>query len=222
MKKICLSIIPALWLVSCIGTDYVDEVMVPEEVSIVASVDSLKVGESFQFVADYFNDFGQKEDVLVQWSSSDANVLSIDNSGLATALTPGDVLIRASFGSAADTVMLNSGAVTSVVENERSGVFMGRSDYSVEGPFVLRDLDDKLELTFESGFRASNGPGLFVYLSNEITSVTGGIELGALKSNSGMQTYDIDKSLAQLDSYRYVLIYCKPFGVTFGYGEFSN
>lgn len=222
MKSICLSILLSALLVSCIGTDYVEEVQVPEEVNIVTSVDSLKVGESFQLVADYFNNLGEKVEVPIEWSSTDSNIISVSNQGIAEALAQGDVHVIASFGEAADSVMINAGNVTTLNENERTGTFMGRSDYSVEGRFILKELDDRLELVFEDNFRASNGPGLFVYLSNQITNVTGGLELGSLKSNSGNQVYTIDKSLAQLESYQYVLIYCKPFRVTFGYGEFEN
>ena len=207
---------------SCIGTDVVDDVIVDEEVSIVTAVDSLKVGESFMFVADYFNEFGEKVDAPVDWLSTNETIVTMMQNGTAMAVFEGDVMVIASFGTAKDSVMLNAGTTTTEVENERTGTFMGRSSYSVSGNLTLEDLGDRLELRFGDNFRASNGPGLFVYLSNSITSVTGGIELGNLISNSGAQSYSIDKSRAQLETYQYVLIYCRPFGVTFGYGELEN
>jgi len=216
---ICLLLISAS---ACIGTDIVDEVIVPEEVSIVTGVDSLRVGDSFMFVADYFNEFGEKELVDVSWRSTNDGIISIDQNGIASAVMNGDVMILASFGDAIDSVMVNAGNTTSELNTERTGSFRGRSDYNVIGNITLEDLGDQLELRFGSNFRSSNGPGLFVYLSNSITSTIGGLELGNLKSNSGEQSYIIDKSSAQLDTYKFVLIYCKPFGVTFGYGELNN
>ncbi len=222
LKLYCLSLTLMVFIQSCIGTDIVDDVIVPEELNIVTGVDSLRIGDSFQFVADYFDSLGQKQDVPLEWLSTDNSILSIATDGTATAIAMGDVFVKASFGAASDSLMVNSGDMTSEMVTERSGNFMGRSDYNVEGLFTLSDKGDRLELEFDNSFRASNGPGLFVYLSNEITRVTGGLELGPLQSNSGGQIYTIDKADAQLDTYTFVLIYCKPFGVTFGYGEFEN
>ncbi|OEK07258.1 hypothetical protein BFP71_04110 [Roseivirga misakiensis] len=105
---------------------------------------------------------------------------------------------------------------------ERTGSFMGLRNYTVNGDFTLSENGDNLELTFSSNFQSSNGPGLFVYLSNNSTRVTGGIELGQLSANSGTQTYIISRQNAELDTYNHVIIYCKPFGVAFGTGEFDN
>ena len=207
---------------SCIGTDIVEEVIVPEEVSITGSIDSLAVGDSFVFTADFFNEFGRRADDPINWQSSDPAVIGITEAGLATALTEGNVLIYASVGTVRDSVMVNSGNTTSEIEDLRTGTFQGLRNYRVEGVMTLRDTGNELELTFGTDFRASNGPGLFVYLSNSGTSVTGGIELGSLQSNSGMQTYVISKNDAQLNTYSHVVIYCKPFGVSFGFGEFED
>lgn len=207
---------------SCIDTDIVEEVVVPETVSITASVDSLMLGDSFTFAADFFDILGRRAEGTVNWSSSDATIIDINQEGVAMALTPGNVYISAAVGVARDSVRVNSGEVTSIMQIERMGMFRGLRNYSVEGTFTLIDTDDELELTFGSDFRSSNGPGLFIYLSNSGTSVNGGIELGPIKANSGMQTYTISKEDAQLNSYSHVVVYCKPFGVSFGFGEFDN
>lgn len=211
-----------LALSSCIGTDIVEEAVVPEEVSITASIDSLMVGDSFVFSADYFDMLGRRADEPVVWSSSDHAIIDITQAGVATALAQGNVYIRAAVGAALDSIRVNSGDVTSTVENQRMGMFQGLRSYNVQGVFTLTDTGDELELTFASDFRASNGPGLFIYLSNASTNVNGGIEVGSIQANSGMQTYIINKEDAQLNSYTHVVIYCKPFGVAFGFGEFDN
>ena len=223
MKKLlAIGLVAMLVLSSCIGTDIVEELQVPEEVTISEAVDSLRIGDSFQFAASHFDDFGQKTEQTISWSSTDETIISINNSGLATALTEGNIYIRAWVGETVDSVKVNSGMTTSIMSDTRSGMLQGRASYTVVGDFNLRDTGDNLELTFESNFRASNGPGLFVYLSNAGTNVTGGVELGRLMSNSGSQTYVVSKNDAQLNTYSHVVIYCKPFGVSFGFGAFNN
>ena len=221
-NSLFILLIGVLALSSCIGTDIVEEVVVPEEVSITSSIDSLMVGDSFVFGADYFDMFGRRAEDPITWSSSDESVISITQAGLAMALSAGDAYIRAAVGNAIDSVKVNSGDVTSMVENVRMGMFQGLRNYNVQGVFTLTDVGDNLELTFGSDFRTSNGPGLFIYLANSGTSVNGGIELGRIQANSGMQTYTISKQDAQLNSYSHVVIYCKPFGVSFGFGAFDN
>lgn len=219
---LAIALVATIAFSSCIGTDIVEELEVPEEVTISEAVDSLRIGDTFQFAASHFDDFGLKTDQTILWGSTDPAVISIDAEGLATALTEGDIYIRAWVGDAADSVKVNSGETTSLMSSTRNGSLQGNSSYTVIGDFNLTDVGDHLELTFESNFRASNGPGLFVYLSNSSSNVTGGIEVGQLMSNSGDQTYVISKDDAQLNTYSHVIIYCKPFGVIFGFGAFNN
>ena len=221
-KTLALALVIGIALSSCIGTDIVEELVVPAEVSITGSIDSLMVGDSFTFTADYFDTLGRRADQMIDWSSSDPGIISITQAGLANAISPGNAYIRARVGTALDSIRVNAGDVTSVVENQRSGMFQGLRNYVVQGDFTLTDTGDNLELTFASNFRASNGPGLFIYLSNSGTSVNGGIELGQIMSNAGMQTYVISKDDAQLNTYSHVVVYCRPFGVSFGFGEFTD
>lgn len=219
---IAIALVLTIALSGCIGTDIVEELEVPEEVTISSAADSLRIGDSFQFVADHFNDFGMRTNESINWSSTNPAIIDIDDTGLATAITEGDIYIRARVGEAADSVKVNSGMTTSIMSDSRTGSLQGRSSYTVVGQFTLTDVGDHLELSFGNDFRSSNGPGLFVYLSNSGNSVTGGIELGQLMRNSGAQTYVISKEDAQLNTYSHVIIYCKPFGVVFGFGAFNN
>ncbi len=56
---------------------------------------------------------------------------------------------------------------------------------------------------------------MYIYLSPEEEGVSGGVNLGELKSTSGAQTYAIPASVDPAD-FDYVIIYCQPFGVPFG------
>lgn len=217
--------IPVLILLmfyGCIGTDIVEEVLVPASLSISRNADSIQLGNTFTFEADYFNEFGQMEAAEINWSSTDPAIISMDNAGAGTALSVGSSFIRAEYLSIVDSILV---AVATVVDSElsiREGIFRGNRDYEVNGTFSMAETGNNLELSFDSNFTASNGPGLFVYLSNSQENVIGGVEVGQLQRNSGAQTYTISMSEAQLGTYRFVLIYCKPFGVPFGIGTFNN
>ncbi len=208
------------WLSSCIGTDIVEDIAVPETISISNAIDSLKIGESYTFSADYFNGLGKPVQTMIAWSSSDPSIISIEQTGSAHAIAAGNVHIKAVKGNNADSVKVNAGNTTSVLANKRQGTFVGRNNYSVSGNFSLQEVNGDLTLIFDDNFRASNGPGLYVYLSNQPTSITGGEEVGKLMKNSGAQSYSIAANI-QLTTYNYVLIYCKPFGVPFGTGSYN-
>tara|TARA_R110001599_G_scaffold145336_2_gene327760 strand:- start:18970 stop:19662 length:693 start_codon:yes stop_codon:yes gene_type:complete len=218
--KLYLLILPTVWLSGCIGTDIVEDIIVPETISINNAIDSLRIGETYTFSADYFNELGEPSQATVEWLSSDPSVISIESTGAAEALSEGNVYIKALRGENVDSVKVNAGNTTSVLANKREGTFVGRNNYSVSGDFSLMEMSGNLTLVFADNFRASNGPGLYVYLSNQPTNISGGIELGKLKKNTGAQTYSISENI-QLNTYNYVIIYCKPFGVPFGTGSYN-
>ena len=211
--------LPLLW--GCIGTDVVDIELVEEKLTINTRLSTLAVGESYEMMADYFNQFGEKEGATISWSSSNDQIISIDIQGLAEAHSVGEVTITATYMGAEDNISVVAGDQTAEV-SQRSGSFMGANRYTVNGRFNLLENTEELLLTFEDDFEASAGPGLFVYLSNSPTSIAGGLEVGSIQSSRGEQTYVIDLEDARLFTYNYVLVWCKPFGVLFGYGELDN
>lgn len=73
-------------------------------------------------------------------------------------------------------------------------------------------LDNTLTLELQEDFSSSNGPGLFIYLTNNGTSIAGGIEVGELQSSTGADSYSLPQGVT-LSQFDQVLIYCKPFGV---------
>ncbi|OEK02566.1 hypothetical protein BFP97_14000 [Roseivirga sp. 4D4] len=225
MKKIkfyILILLVSSAMLGCIGTDIVEDIIVNQSVSISNRLETLAVGDSYQFEANFFDEMGEQATADITWSSNNEAVMSITASGLATGVSQGDVWISAMSGVARDSVMVSVGPSTTFAAAERTGSFVGLRDYNVSGNFTLTEDGDNLVLTFASNFMASRGPGLFVYLSNNSTRVNGGVEMGQLMQNSGAQTYTIALTEAQLDTYNHVLIYCKPFGVAFGTGQFDN
>jgi hypothetical protein len=74
-------------------------------------------------------------------------------------------------------------------------------------------------LRFED-FRVTNGPDLYVYLSQnpkptrDESSLGAFIDLGKLKGNSGNQNYEITEDIT---GYNTAVIWCKRFGVLFSF-----
>jgi len=195
MKKwISLLFIPCI-LVSCIGTDILEEEIFPERVQITMAADTIKVGENFQFSALFFNSTGEVEETNFTWQSMDESIFSIDQMGLATALNPGRTHIIVQAASVSDSIEVTAGEVT-VISNTtpRSGMFVGLNNYDVEGDFTLELVSDSVvRLSFDSNFKTQNGPGLYIYLTNNENSISGGLDLGQLKANSGEQFYEFNQ-----------------------------
>lgn len=221
MNRLILLLFFPLILFSCIGTDVIDDEVFPEKIQITNSVSALKVGESYLFEAVYFGTSGEMEDVELTWTTANESILSISKGGLATAIDTGMTYVIVKSGITSDSVSVTSGSATVISETERRGSFQGLNNYTVEGSFTLELKGSSFDLVFAENFSATQGPGLHVYLTNNTNSVSGGVDLGELKANSGGQTYEVeDKEL--FNAYDYVMIYCKPFGVPFGLGTIEN
>ncbi len=104
------------------------------------------------------------------------------------------------------------------------GEFSGIGNYDVEGTVTLyKNTAGELIVEFADDFKSSNGPGVYIYLTNSPESVGGGVELGAIKSNSGSQKYNVSmiNSSVEINTYSHVLVHCKPFNVPFGYAALN-
>ena len=85
-----------------------DTIEVPSlepQVRILNPIDSLPIGDRHTYTATFFNSNGMEEAVEIEWKSSDESIISIDNDGIAVALTGGTAIISAS-------VILDGGTVT--------------------------------------------------------------------------------------------------------------
>ena len=212
-------------LSSCIGDDIIaDEV--PERLRINNRIDSLKLGDSYQFEVMFFNNIGQQEERQVSWNTSDANIISVDQNGLATANEKGTATITATVNlpdkapveDSFDVVV--SDVTTEVEENgNRSGTIKTTSSYVLTGDFEFFEEGTALTLSFADNYAASSAlPGLYVYLTNNPNTITGAYEIGEVTKFSGAHSYEIPADVG-LDTYNYVLYYCKPFRVKVGDGE---
>lgn len=218
--------------VGCIGTDFIDDPIQPERLTIFPRIDSLPQGQTMQFWADYFNEFGIAETVTVDWSSTDPTVVTIDANGWAEAVGAGPVKIIATGGNASDTLVLNTIGVTNTT-GKRTGTLSGDNGYNASGSVRLEELpNETLQLVFEDNFSCSAGPSVYVLLTNHLdgayslniggNAINGSsaqITPNKLSAFSGEMIYSVPPSVG-IDDYQYVVLYC-ALGPIFGFAELN-
>jgi hypothetical protein len=95
-----------------------------------------------------------------------------------------------------------------------------------EGKATIFKLPDGQRVLRFEGFKVTNGPDLYVYLSGHAAPRNGeqvhqgGIELAQLKGNIGDQNYALPADL-DLATIKSAVIYCKQFSVVFSTAELA-
>jgi len=102
-----------------------------------------------------------------------------------------------------------------------TGTFIGIGDgfHKVEGEAKVIRLGSGAEILRLEDFKATNGPDLYVYLSED-KSVSDFVNVGRLKGNVGNQNYEIPDG-ADLSKYNTVLMWCRAFSFLFGSAQLS-
>ncbi|MCB0762271.1 MAG: DM13 domain-containing protein [Flavobacteriales bacterium] len=210
-------IISAL-LPSCIGTDYLDDFVQPG-VRITNPPDTIKIGTNYAFEAAYYNGVGIAETTSLIWSSSDSNVISINEDGLSFAENYGEATITVS---TTDTPPYTAqkhvviGDTTVLQPLIRTGTLISTSSYALEGDVILHYVGSQLVLELDDNYHTSdNLPGLYVYLTNNPSTNAGAFEIGPVEVFDGSHSYNLPESV-QLFDYSHVLYYCAPFNVKVG------
>lgn len=226
-KAIYFLAVISFLMMGCIGDDIIFDT-VEEAVRITNPIDSLKLSDSYTFEATFLNNVGQEEERFVLWESSDPSVISIDEDGTAVGLALGEATVTATVDVDASNIVKDEISITVNEEStvistmERIGELRTTSSYTLQGSFVLRAEGDQLILDLENDYVASSSlPGLYLYMTNNPNSVDGALEIGMVPIFSGAHSYEIPAGV-ELNTYNYLLYYCKPFGVKVGDGEFEN
>ncbi len=204
---------------SCIKDDILADV-IPASVRIVSSVDTLAKDSTFLLEAVYFNTGGKKEEVALEWTSSNSSVLSINSNGLISGQTFGTSEVTVSFGeiSTSKTIVVDS--TTSAQSLMKGGQVNTTSSYALFGNFTVDQVGTDLNMNFFSDYNASTAlPGLYVYLTNNPNSNSGALEIGPVTTFSGAHSYTIPN--VGINDYTYVLYFCKPFNVKVGHGAIN-
>lgn len=212
-----------LSVLGCIGDDIVDDFVEPE-IRFISIVDTLGVGETVQIDVQFFNNVGQEEAINLQWSSSDEAIALISEEGLLWGRQKGEVIITVN----ADYSGTQYTSQRKVIIDEetveaptmREGSLRTTSSYTLEGGFVLSQNEDGVTLSFGEDYLTDDVlPGLYVYLTNNASTIKDALEIGEVTVFKGEHSYDIKD--VQINDYSHVLYFCKPFNVKVGDGAFE-
>ncbi len=223
MIKKLLLIFPLAFF-GCIGEDIIQD-EIPPEVRLVNVPTSIELGTTFQLSISAFNNIGMNTEIeSAVWSSSNEMVLTVDQMGLATAHAIGTSIVTVSGlidgEMVSESVEIEVGEET-VFMDLRDGNIRTTSSYILKGDFEMYMEEGELVIEFFDDYVADDGlPGLYVYLTNNPSTVANAYEIGAVTKFSGAHTYQL--SDVDLFDYDYLLYYCKPFNVKVGDGEIMD
>ncbi|MFK7908760.1 MAG: hypothetical protein AB8B69_26765 [Chitinophagales bacterium] len=220
-KSILLTSLFVLLFSACIKDDFIMDT-VDSVLRITSTVDTIALESSFQFEFMYLNNVGQSEAVNAEWQSSNPDIISINNSGLAQGLQIGTSTISVEYSDGnnllKDSMEVNVGENTTISTSTKMGSIATTSTYKLTGDFTISEDGDDLLITFDSNYEASTAlPGLYVYLTNNPNTTANAFEIGAVQIFSGMHEYRI--SGVNINDYSHLLYFCKPFTVKVGDGE---
>lgn len=216
-----------LLTVGCVGTDVIDD-LVPERLEITNSIMSLKVGDSHELMYRYLNNVGKPDNANVRWETDNENILTIDQNGVLKAIQKGQALISVVLienNQLMDKITVEAADETVIVPvglevESKSGTITSTSSYELKGDFTVDNVTGGVEISIASNYTATEAlPGLYVYLSNNPTTVDGALEIGAVTVFSGAHSYTVTGDDLTVDTYAYLLYFCKPFNVKVGDGE---
>ncbi len=193
----------------------IDETVIVAYVTIQGGKTSMLVGESLALTALAYNSFDQiVEGKEIEWESGDASVIEI-NEGVIKALAKGKSTISAaSEGISSQPLIIEVSEVAL-----REGSFEGAAGHKAEGNAILTMTNSGVQLELSDDFSADNGPGLYLYLSNQPNNVDAGVEIAPLAKLTGSSSYGIEG--VSLADFNYVIIYCKPFKVVVGRAQLN-
>ncbi|MEL6122467.1 MAG: Ig-like domain-containing protein [Bacteroidota bacterium] len=225
-----LSFCLLLSLTACIGDDFIDDSVDPE-VRITNTIDSLQIGTDFAFEVTFLDNVGRvDDDVPVTWTSSDPEIISVTSFGVATALASGSATLTATAEFQSETyhedflVHVGESTTTIMEEDERRvGTIRTTSSYRLEGMFEMTTSDDGLLIEVDDTYITTSAlPGFYLYLSNNPNSIANAIEIGEVTVFEGAHTYTVQGDGLGLDTYGYLLYYCKPFNIKVGDGKIEK
>jgi hypothetical protein len=108
--------------------------------------------------------------------------------------------------------------VTFEAENKVAEV-IGTSGHSASGSIRIVVDGSDTYIRYEN-FKTINGPDIYVYLTNDLDAKDF-VNLGKVKATEGNVNYKIPDGI-KVSDYRYVIVWCKAFGVLFNYTDISN
>lgn len=210
---------------SCIKDDFVKD-FTGSVLRITNPIDTLKTSTDYQLKAMYLNNIGKEEEVNQIWTSSAPNIITVDQTGLLTAVsTTGESIIKVQYQQddidTSDQITISVGNTTTESSTLINSNISTISSYKLKGSFKLEKTDDGSYLSFEDDYEASTAlPGLYVYLSNNRNSIANAFEIGKVTVFNGEHEYNLPN--IGLNDYSYIIYFCKPFNVKVGEGKLQD
>ena len=229
MSRVTLLFLGLFLLQSCVGEDVLDD-LIEERLVVINPVASLNPQESYQLSIRFFNNVGAEEFIPVNYDSSDEAVATVNSVGLISTLTEGQTTISAQVTTPQGQELRESFLLTITNDQleeagptEGFGTIRTTSSYILEGGFLIRELPETgaVRIEVDETYRADTDlPGLYVYLTNNPSSIANALEIGPVEIFSGIHQYTIADT--RLKDYNYLLYWCKPFEVKVGDGQIET
>ncbi len=90
--------------------------------------------------------------------------------------------------------------------------------HPASGEVKIIEANGKQYIRYEN-FKTINGPDIFVYLAKDLDAKDF-IDIGEVRATEGNVNYEIPQGVNP-DEYKYVMVWCKQFGVLFNYAEIN-
>jgi uncharacterized protein (UPF0333 family) len=108
--------------------------------------------------------------------------------------------------------------LASEAENKTSQI-IGTSGHPASGSLRIVSDGTDTYIRYEN-FKTINGPDIYVYLANDLEAKDF-VSLGRVKATEGNVNYKIPDDI-RVSEYKYVMVWCKAFGVLFNYADISS
>ncbi len=100
-----------------------------------------------------------------------------------------------------------------------TAVVVGTTGHPASGTVRVVEVEGTTYVRYED-FKIINGPDIYVYLAKDLDA-TEFVDLGRVRATEGNINYEIPVGV-DITEYRYVLTWCKQFGVLFNYADLGT
>jgi hypothetical protein len=171
-----------------------------------ADIQEVKLNETAILTAVGKNNTGDIiQGLSFSWQSNNSALVEVNGSGTVTGKAYGTSTVTAS--------SMNVQSAPVMVQVIRKGNFAGSNS---AGMAKLKTENGILKLQTTADFSVAAGPpDLRIYLENNNNNITGALEVASLNLRTGAQSWNV-AAPATITQYRYVIIWCKQFGGTYG------
>lgn len=215
---------------SCIQEDIIDD-FVSEEVRIISNFNTLKIGDTLDFEAAFFNNVGELESKTFNWNSSNDDILYFDGvTSKAIGIAEGTVIVTVSADEIAE--MLTDTKIVTVTQDEvitedtKIGTFSPTSSYNSAGDFVISSTPTGIKIDLADNYVADESlPGFALFLTNNPNSLANALQIDAWNDDDGAHytgafTYNIEN--VGLNDYGYLVQWCVPFSILTGKASITD